>query len=209
MKPMISRLAFSLIVSAFFALSPMALCWATDLPPTVLSYLRKRDPAVKIRFDGMVTLSNHDVYLPVFPQDPSHPPNPSQVLREYPQQAKSPDLIQFDNHFFLIRLVNTSSGKLALARMDAYPIELKEGLLPQDLLLPPNLFLPNELKVILGDLPYNPIETVMGDNSAASLASSNFTNAARTAVKNIVRSRSRSSGARRDRADHRPEARKY
>lgn len=162
-------------------------CMASELPQTVLAYLRKKDPMVKVRFDGMVTFSNHEVYLPVFPQDPSRPPNPSQVLREYPGSGKWPDLIQFDNHFFLIRLVNTASGKLALARMDAYPIELKEGLLPQDLLLPPNLFLPNELKVILGDLPYHPMESVIGDeNATAALAAKNFTSAARDAVKKTL-----------------------
>jgi DNA-binding beta-propeller fold protein YncE len=73
-----------------------------------------------------------------------------------PEGAEFPDLVQFDNNLFLIRLVSTSTGKLTLPRMDSYPIQMKEGLLPQDLVLPGNLFIPAELKVILGALPYNP-----------------------------------------------------
>ncbi len=129
---------------------------ATELPPTVMSYLREKDAGVKVRFDGMVTFPNGMVYLPIFPQDPSMSENPSQILNEAPTDKPYPDLIHFDNNLFLIRLINTASGKLALAKLEMYPIELKEGLLPQDLLLPPNLYIPTELKVILGDLPYDP-----------------------------------------------------
>lgn len=130
---------------------------ATELPPYVLGYLRSKDPQVQIRFDGLVTFSNGESYLPVIPQDPTGVViNATKVLSVAPQGMEYPDLIEFDNHLFLIHMVATSTGKLTLPRMSEYPILLKEGLLPQDLLLPANLFIPAELKVILGALPYNP-----------------------------------------------------
>lgn len=133
--------------------------WATDLPTTALNYLRKKDPAVQVRFDGMVTFSNGERYLPVIPQDPALNAEPQQVISTIPEKAAFPDLIEFDNHFYFIRLIQTASGRLTFPKMDVYPIQLKEGLLPQDLLLPDNLFIPVELKVILGALPYNPTYT--------------------------------------------------
>ncbi|MDH4379479.1 MAG: hypothetical protein QE263_06210 [Vampirovibrionales bacterium] len=125
---------------------------ATKLPDPVTTYIKGQDANATIRFDGVITLSNGEVYLPVFPQDPTLPKLPSASPTEI--LANRPDLVTFDNGFYLIRVVRTSSGKLALAKVDPYPIRLKEGLLPQDLILPDALYIPNELKVILGDLPY-------------------------------------------------------
>lgn len=129
---------------------------ATDLPPGVLNYLRQKDPRVKVRFDAVVVFSNGETYVPVLPQDPTLNPDSQQVVATYPDKAAYPDLIQFDNNFFLIRLIQTASGRLTFPKMDEYPIQLKEGMLPQDFVLPDNLFIPVELKVILGALPYNP-----------------------------------------------------
>lgn len=160
---------------------------ATELPPTVLTYLQEKDATVRVRFDGMITFSNGQVYLPVFPQDPAKPLNPTQVLLEESGTAEYPDLIQFDNNLFLIRLINTASGKLALAKLDIYPIALKEGLLPQDLLLPPNLYIPTELKVILGDLPYNPdAAKTMEVDTPAEIASVQFDVPDRAELKKTV-----------------------
>ncbi len=129
---------------------------ATDLPPGVLHYLRQKDPNVKLRFDAVVMFSNGEIYVPVIPQDPSLNPDSQQVVAVFPEKAAYPDLIQFDNNFFLMRLIQTASGRLTFPKLAQYPLQLKEGLLPQDLVLPDNLFIPVELKVILGALPYNP-----------------------------------------------------
>ena len=129
---------------------------ATDLPPGVLHYLRQKDPNVKLRFDAVVMFSNGEIYVPVIPQDPSLSPDSQQVVAVFPEKVAYPDLIQFDNNFFLMRLIQTASGRLTFPKLAQYPLQLKEGLLPQDLVLPDNLFIPVELKVILGALPYNP-----------------------------------------------------
>ncbi len=130
---------------------------ATELPAGVISYLRQKDPQVKVRFDGLVLFSNGETYVPIIPQDPALNPEPQQVVLSLPDKASYPDLVEFDNHFFLLRLIETSSGRLTFPKLAEYPLQLKEGLLPQDFVLPNNLFIPVELKVILGALPYNPV----------------------------------------------------
>lgn len=132
---------------------------ATDLPAGVLNYLRQKDPGVKVRFDGLVLLSHGETYVPVIPQDPALNPEPQQVIMSLPEDSVWPDLVQFDNHFFLVKLIQTASGRLTFPKMAEYPIQLREGLLPQDFVLPDNLYIPVELKVILGGLPYNPSYT--------------------------------------------------
>jgi DNA-binding beta-propeller fold protein YncE len=134
-----------------------SLARATELPPLVVQELQKQDANVRIRFDGLVCFSNAECYLPVLPrQEDSKPVQPTKRLYQVPEKAKYPDLIAYDTHFFLLRMVPTATGKFTLPRLESYPIDLKEGMLPQDLLLPANLSIPTELKVILGALPYQP-----------------------------------------------------
>lgn len=162
------KLMLSVLLGACLFSQTLAL--ATDLPPYVLSYIRKKDPLVQVRFDGMVTFSNGESYLPILPQDPSDQKRPATSITSMtPEGEPYPDLIEFDNNLFLIRLVPTSTGRLTLPRLPAYPIAMKEGVLPQDLLLPANLFIPSELKVLLGALPYNPQATPDPDDVKSTL----------------------------------------
>jgi YVTN family beta-propeller protein len=150
-------------------MSATPLVHATDLPPGVLTYLRQKDPRVKVRFDGLVLFSNGESYVPVIPQDPALNPDSQQVIANVPEKVPYPDLIQFDNNFFLMRLIQTSTGRLTFPKMADYPLQLKEGLLPQDFVIPKNLFIPVELKVILGALPYNPSYTAQSAHSVVPL----------------------------------------
>jgi DNA-binding beta-propeller fold protein YncE len=127
---------------------------ATTLPDGVIQTLRAMDPRVKIRFDGLVTFEQGDRYLPVLPADSTQPA--TRLTLKQPQNAQYPDILGFDNQLFLLRLVPDGAGRFTLPKRADYPIALKEGLLPQDLVIPTNLFIPPELKVILGALPYAP-----------------------------------------------------
>lgn len=155
-----TRWMMAALCSASLSLaSSFVIAEATDLPAGVLNYLKQKDPHVKVRFDGLISFPNGESYVPVIPQDPTLNPDSQHVISAIPEQSAFPDLIEFDNHFFLLRLIQTASGRLTFAKRDDYPIQLKEGLIPQDFVLPNNLFIPVELKVILGALPYNPMYT--------------------------------------------------
>jgi hypothetical protein len=127
--------------------------WSTTLPVGVLRFVQSVDKQVKVREDGLIALSNGAIYLPVLPQDPTVDLNPSKIERQWLGKDNKPDLIQFNNNLFLMRFTKGSRGKLITAKLN-YPIELKEGLLPQDLKLPSNVVMPAELKVILGSINY-------------------------------------------------------
>lgn len=143
---------------------------ATELPPGVLRHLRQMDHQVKVRFDGLVLFSNGESYVPIIPQDASGNGDVEKVISNIPPNVQYPDVIQFDNDFFLLRLIQTSSGRLTFPKMQEYPIQMKEGLLPQDFVLPNNLYIPVELKVILGSLPYNPQYTPTDKTTSTSQA---------------------------------------
>jgi DNA-binding beta-propeller fold protein YncE len=150
------RLAISASFALGFTLWGALSALATELPPGVLNYLRQKDTQVKVRFDGLVLFSNGESYVPVIPQDPDLNPDSQRVIATMPENVKYPEIIQFDNNFFLMKLILTSSGRLTFPKMAEYPMQLREGLLPQDFVMPNNLFIPVELKIILGSLPYNP-----------------------------------------------------
>ena len=145
----------SFLILAALLLSTFLNANAGELPATVQNYLTEKDAEVTIRFDGLIIFTNGETYLPVLPQDPEVG-DPVHVVYSVPEGIPYPDLIQFDNNFFLVRLVQTSSGRLTTPQNVDYPIAFREGLLPQDLVMPNNLYLPAELKIILGNLPYNP-----------------------------------------------------
>lgn len=159
LQPALASIVLSLAL--LFGASVSSVSLATELPPEVLSYLRKKDPAVKVRFDGLVLFSNGESYVPVLPETGGEESQKiSETVTSDPEIATFPDFIGFDNNLYLIRLIQTASGRLTFPKREAYPIALKEGLLPQDFVLPTNLFIPVELKVILGALPYNPVYEV-------------------------------------------------
>jgi|GEM_PF-2212600 len=174
------------LLAGSFALT-ISPSWATDLPPAVLNYLKSRDPAVNVRFDGLVSFPNGERYIPVIPQDPMLTQESQGVVSIVPEKSAYPDLVEFDNHYFLLRLIETSSGRLTFAKLDNYPIQLKEGLLPQDLVLPDNLYIPLELKVILGALPYNPTYKAPASSSAQTPVKQPVKNTPKTpAVPNVI-----------------------
>ncbi|MEB3244601.1 MAG: YncE family protein [Vampirovibrionales bacterium] len=156
---------FSLLLASLLLLAP-ASAYATELPRGLISYLAGVDPKVSVRFDGMITFSNGERYIPVLPApdaltaEVDTAPRP---LRLDPANAMTPlkppfpDIIAFDNNAFLLRLVPKPGGKLSLPERESYPIALKSGLLPQDLILPAGLNIPAELKVTLGTLEPPPL----------------------------------------------------
>jgi hypothetical protein len=139
---------------------PLAL--ATDLPTGVLRTLRAMDPMVQIRADGQATLSDGTRYVPVLPQawvsraalSPAQQrKQATETLTEtIPANASRPDLLRFSSQAYLLKLLPTSTGKVTFIRLGNYPVSLKEGLLPQDWIVPNNLSLPAELKILLGSL---------------------------------------------------------
>jgi DNA-binding beta-propeller fold protein YncE len=150
------------LLAVLAGLFPVPTALATDLPPGVVRYIKEKDNGAKIRFDGLILFSNGELYLPVIPQEIANPQatqappvvDLQTVIAKDPANVAYPDILEFDNHWFLLRLIPTTTGKLTMPRRTVYPLALRQGLLPQDLLIPSQLSIPSELRVLLGSLPY-------------------------------------------------------
>lgn len=128
--------------------------YATKLPPYILQSLKTNLPDSSVRFDGLVTLPNGTVYIPVLPSNP--PKNPSgKVVQTYPANKKLsqlPDVAVFDSNFALLKVIKSKDGKVSITPSENIPFIVKTGVLPQDMLVPPGLVFPDDMQIMLGDL---------------------------------------------------------
>lgn len=127
--------------------------FATQLPIEVKNYVLQHEPEATIRFDGLITLKDGTFYLPLLPayevKDTTF-----NIKYTYPENkvfSKKPDIVVFSNNYCLLKLIKTKEG-LTVSSLKDLPIEVRTGLLPQDLLVPKGLVLPDSLIGILGDL---------------------------------------------------------
>ncbi|MCS6266674.1 MAG: hypothetical protein H2174_03815 [Vampirovibrio sp.] len=124
------------------------------LPEVMLNTLLKLDKNVKLRSDCYAIFSNGQSYLPILPQKLEVKP-PTKIVQQWGgTKTAPPDLIQFDNDWYFIKLLPTDTGKLTFARLPFYPTSLKEGVIPQNWFVPAGLSIPAELRVLLGNLDY-------------------------------------------------------
>ena len=140
-----------LILSLSFYTNPAS---ATQLPQPIVEYIKSKYPDVEIRFDGLVELPDHTIYLPVTPLTYGKVENPAAVIQTIPAKtdfSKKPDMILFADNLALLKIVKVNN-ELTVNYSPEIPLSVKLGILPQDLIVPRGLVLPTELKVIMGDL---------------------------------------------------------
>ena len=127
---------------------------ATILPQPIVEYLKSKYPDVEIRFDGLIELPDHTIYLPVSPLTYGKVENLAAIVKTIPANTdftKKPDMILFANNLALLKTVRINN-ELTVNYSPEIPLSVKLGLLPQDLIVPRGLILPTELKVIMGNL---------------------------------------------------------
>lgn len=140
-------------------------CFALSLPDDAVKYINKQFPKSVIRFDGLIVLSDGTEYLPVIPAI-SQVDAGMKIKKSFPQTndiKTKPDIVVFENNFALIKINYTEDKKARILNLPDYPIEIKTGLLPQELIVPTGLILPETLHGILGDLeiPLYPISSIV------------------------------------------------
>lgn len=126
---------------------------AANLPSNVVQYIKKELPKAEIRFDGLITVDN-TLYLPVFPAKFS---NVQQIeIKKTAPSGKNlknlPDIVVLNNDFVLLKVIEEKDGKRTVLYQEEPFTELKTGLLPQDMLVPKGLVVPNNIKTIIGGL---------------------------------------------------------
>ena len=127
---------------------------ATTIPLNILQTIKAELPNSAIRFDGLVTLSNGTIYIPVIPST-LNKEGIGKVVTTYPANQKLsqlPEVVIFDTNYALLKVIKTKNGELTVTDTKNIPFTLKTGLFPQDMLVPPGLIIPDELKIMMGDL---------------------------------------------------------
>lgn len=128
--------------------------FAAKIPNDVKDYIDKTVPGTDIRFDGVIILPDNTVYLPLYPSLFSDVKSVS-VKQSFPENQelnKKPDVIIFNNDFVLMKVIPAGEGKKTVMHFTTPPLQVRTGLLPQDMLVPSGLVLPENIKGIIGNL---------------------------------------------------------
>lgn len=127
---------------------------AAKIPDDVREYITESIPGTDIRFDGVIILPDNTIYLPLFPSLFSDVKK--LTIKESFPEGKSlkdkPDVIIFNNDFVIMKVLAGENGTKTILHMATPPLQVRTGLLPQDMLVPSGLVLPENIKGVIGNL---------------------------------------------------------
>ncbi len=128
--------------------------WATKLPDDVSDFVHKNFNKATIRFDSVIVLPNDIMYIPLYPPMDT---TVSDIKIEYTYPSgKSfkdlPEVVLLNNGYSFLKVFKDEKGHYSLTKKDDLPIKVRLGLMPQDMLTPSGLKIPESLKLTLGDL---------------------------------------------------------
>ena len=128
--------------------------FAAKIPDNVQQFISNDFPKTTFRFDGVIILPDNTIYLPLFPAKILTPETLA-VKQTFPSGktlASKPNVVILNNDFVLLKVLTDTKGNKTIYKMANPPIELRTGLLPQDMLVPKGLVIPENLKAIVGNL---------------------------------------------------------
>lgn len=127
---------------------------ASRLPDDFWAYLQKVYPNSTQRFDSVLVLADGTTYIPLYPAQLTDEKNIkleyTYPLNRMPQNK--PEVMIFNNNFVLLKLMKDKNGKYTITKNENLPLKVKLGVMPQDMLVPVGLQVPDSLKLILGNL---------------------------------------------------------
>lgn len=141
-----------LIVLALF-LATSSCSFAAQLPDGVKGIVKETFPETNFRFDGVIILPDNTIYLPIIPAKIIKPDVVS-IQSTVPANkalADKPDIVILNNDYTLLKVIE-DDGERTVAKIDNPPHQIKAGLLPQDMLVPKGLIIPENMKSIIGNL---------------------------------------------------------
>ena len=128
--------------------------FAAKIPDDVQAYIKQVVPQADIRFDGVITFPDNTVYLPLYPSLFSDIKT-LKIAETFPAGktlAQKPDIIIFNNDFVMLRVISDGNGHKTVLHQTTPPLQVRTGLLPQDMLVPSGLIIPENIKGIIGNL---------------------------------------------------------
>lgn len=140
-----------LIISVFVFTNTV---FAAKVPAELQNYINTSFPKTEFRFDGVIILPDATIYLPLFPAKPLDVEE-IEIKSTIPADktlAEKPDAVIFNNNYVLLKVINEKDNKKTIIAPADIPEEIRNGLLPQDMLVPMGLIIPENLKGIIGNL---------------------------------------------------------
>ncbi len=128
--------------------------FAAKIPDEVREYIIVNVPGTNIRFDGVIVLPDNTIYLPLYPALFSDI-NKLKIKETFPAKkdlSQKPDIVIFNNDFVLMKILEDENGTKTVLHQATPPLQVRTGLLPQDMLVPSGLIIPENLKGIIGNL---------------------------------------------------------
>lgn len=143
-----------LIIILILMLTTAASTFAAKIPDNVKSLIKKDFAKTDFRFDGLITMPDGTLYLPLFPALVKKPEKllVTSTIPANQTLAQEPDVVILNNDFVLLKVLIDSKGRKTVLNIKDPPLEVKTGLLPQDLLVPSGLVIPDNIKGIMGNL---------------------------------------------------------
>lgn len=127
---------------------------ASKLPSEVWEYVKEELPSATQRFDSVIVVSSEVMYIPLYPAQIGAV-NKLEIEYSYPagkNLKQKPEIVVFNNNFVLLKLFKDKKGEYTLTSYEDFPMKVKLGVMPQDMLVPPGMKMPENLKLVLGDL---------------------------------------------------------
>lgn len=143
-----------LLLSLLLMLMTCTISFAAKIPEEVKCYIENNAPGADIRFDGLIILPDNTIYLPLFPSLFSDIKT-LEIKESYPANknlSQKPDIIIFNNDFVMMKVLSDGEGHKTVLKLSNPPLQVRTGLLPQDMLVPSGLVLPENIKGIIGNL---------------------------------------------------------
>lgn len=143
---------FLIVLALFLACSGAV--YASQLPDDVKGFVSQSFPETNFRFDGVVILPDNTIYLPIIPAKILKPET-IEVVSTIPEGKtlkQKPDVVIFNNDYVLMKVLEDEDGERTVVKMNTPPHQIKSGLLPQDMLVPRGLIIPENIKGIIGNL---------------------------------------------------------
>ena len=128
--------------------------FGAKIPEAVKSYILEKVPQADIRFDGVIIFPDNTIYLPLYPSLFSDITS-LKIKETYPankELKQEPDIIIFNNDFVLMKVLTDGQGHRTVLHQTTPPLQVRTGLLPQDMLVPSGLIIPENIKGIIGNL---------------------------------------------------------
>ena len=127
---------------------------ASKLPDDVWKYVKENIPTAQQRFDSVVVVDDDLMFIPLYPPA-DKTVDELKVEYTYPNNQKLsqyPEVLLLNNGFAFLKVFKDEQGNYTLTKKDDLPIKVRLGLMPQDMLTPLGLKMPESLKLTLGDL---------------------------------------------------------